>query len=201
MSTPAVRRAVAADVDGLCRLLATVFDDDPVTTWIFPDAGRRAKGLSVWFRLQIERGQLPFGGVYTNADMTGAAVWAPPGRPMATGWRGVATVVPVAPYVLGTLRRTLAFLTAVEKAHPHEPHWYLATLGTRPDVQGRGIGGSLLAPVLARCDAEGTPAYLESSKERNVPFYRRHGFEVVDEVLAAGSPPVWTMWREPRPPT
>ena len=46
-----------------------------------------------------------------------------------------------------------------------------------------------MRPVLAHCDREGLPCYLESSKERNVPFYRRHGFEVVQEVpLGADGP-------------
>ncbi len=45
------------------------------------------------------------------------------------------------------------------------------------------------------------PAYLESSKERNVPLYRRFGFEVIEEHRSkVGSPPIWRMWREPRPP-
>ncbi len=70
--------------------------------------------------------------------------------------------------------------------HPHEPHWYLATLGTAVEQQGKGVGGALLRPVLEHCDAEGLPCYLESSKERNVPFYRRHGFEVVAGGAAAG---------------
>jgi ribosomal protein S18 acetylase RimI-like enzyme len=90
----------------------------------------------------------------------------------------------------------------VESMHPHEPHWYLATLGTAVEMQGRGVGSALLRPVLSHCDAAGLPCYLESSKERNVPFYRRHGFEVVHELkLPDDGPPIWTMWREPREPS
>jgi GNAT superfamily N-acetyltransferase len=73
-------------------------------------------------------------------------------------------------------------------------------LGTDTAHQGKGIGSSLLAPILATCDEEGLPAYLESSKESNIPFYNRHGFEVSGEVKAKDGPTLWPMYREPRPP-
>jgi ribosomal protein S18 acetylase RimI-like enzyme len=82
--------------------------------------------------------------------------------------------------------------------HPHERHWYLPVLGTDPAHQGRGVGSALLTPVLARADAEGLPVYLESSKEKNIPFYRRHGFEVVSTIRLEDGPAIWPMLRTPR---
>jgi len=64
-------------------------------------------------------------------------------------------------------------------------------------MQGHGLGVAVMEPVLRRCDEDGIGAYLESSKERNVPYYRRHGFEVVDEIDLPRGPRIWLMWREP----
>ena len=143
---------------------------------------------------------LPFGGCYTTDGYAGSAIWAPAGKPLLTGLTAILTMLPVLPYVATNLATTLRLLTLVESMHPREPHWYLATLGVAVGRQGHGMGSALMRPVLEHCDGEGLPCYLESSKERNVPFYRRHGFEVVKQVSLPGDgPPIWTMWREPRP--
>jgi GNAT superfamily N-acetyltransferase len=89
-------------------------------------------------------------------------------------------------------------LLEVEHAHPTEPHWYLAILGVRPERTGRGLGGALLEPGLARADAEGMPSYLENSNPRNVPFYERHGFDVVAEHWLPNGPVLTYMWRPAR---
>ena len=86
----------------------------------------------------------------------------------------------------------------IDGAHPSEPHYYLAVLGTEPELQGGGIGSALMRPVLDMCDRDEVPAYLESSKERNIAFYARHGFRVTREMKLPKGPPVWLMWRDPR---
>jgi ribosomal protein S18 acetylase RimI-like enzyme len=94
--------------------------------------------------------------------------------------------------------RALRGLGLMERSHPREPHWYLAFVGTDPDHRGRGAGRAVIDPVLARCDAEGLGAYLESSKPENLPYYERFGFVVTGRIDLPGGPPVWPMWRGPR---
>lgn len=91
-----------------------------------------------------------------------------------------------------------AVLEQMDEHHPAEPHWFLPLIGVDPRRQGGGIGGALMAHALERCDADGLPAYLESSNPSNVPFYERHGFEVVGLIQKGSSPPIRPMYRKPR---
>jgi ribosomal protein S18 acetylase RimI-like enzyme len=94
----------------------------------------------------------------------------------------------------------LARLRAVmDKAHPMQrQHAYLWFLGVTPEAQGRGVGSRLIKAKLDQLDREGAPAFLETASERNVAFYRRHGFDVLSEYRPeADAPRVWAMWREP----
>ncbi len=194
-----VRRAGAADVSRIAETLARAFDDDPVATFAFPEPRRRAKGLARFFSIELRTEYVPEGEVYTNGTLTGAALWAHPGTPRP-GVRALISLFPMLRYIGSRAWPMLKLLGAVESLHPREPHYYLGVLGTDPDWQGRGIGSALISPVLERCDAEGIPAYLESSKERNVAFYVRHGFEVTREVQPVrDGPRLWLMWRSPSP--
>ena len=86
----------------------------------------------------------------------------------------------------------------LEAKRPRAPHLYLATIGTDPSVQGRGYGSALMRVVLDRCDTDGMPSYVESSKESNIAFYNRHGYELVGEIVVPDSAvKLWLMWREP----
>jgi len=201
MTLAQVRRAGVEDVTSIVEMLARAFDDDPVPRFLFPGPRRRRRGLHAFFRLQLRHTYLDAGEVWTTPDTAGAAVWAKPDTPRP-GWADLLRLVPVLPYLTGLGRRlpdAARLLGAVDRARPRQAHWYLATLGTEPERQGKGIGSSLLQWTLAHVDREGLPAYLESSKERNVPFYARHGFEVTGQIHTPnGGPTLWLMWREPR---
>jgi ribosomal protein S18 acetylase RimI-like enzyme len=198
--TVTIRKASQDDVRPLATALARAFADDPVMRWLLPTQQARTSRLPRLFAMELLCLYLPHDEVYTTREIVGGALWAPPG-----GWRTPPTNLARAlPRLVWTLRRhmpaAVKAVSAIERVHPSEPHWYLAVVGTEPDCQRSGVGSALLAPVLDRCDRDFLPAYLESSKEANLSFYRRLGFEVTDKVdLPGGGPRVWPMWREPRP--
>ena len=137
--------------------------------------------------------------------MLGAAVWLPPGAyPPSTfrQFRQMTCTLKIGPLAPRSVQPSLRYLRATEQAHPKTEHWYLAVLGVDPGFQGKGLGGRLLEPVLARADREGLPAYLETDRERNLAFYARHRFGTVDTLCPDGDagPPEWTMWRDPKHP-
>ena len=65
-----------------------------------------------------------------------------------------------------------------------------------PACQGRGTGTALIRHGLALADRDGVPAFLETGKPRNVPYYERLGFRVAEEGDAPdGGPHMWFMLR------
>ena len=196
---PHIRRAVAADVPELARTLARAFQDDPVASWAYPPARLRPRALERFQATRL-RQLLVHDEVWTTDDLACAALWAPPGHWHST-LRETAEIVPAFAHPRLWPRVPIAAIgwDRLERSHPRKPpHFYLAVLGTDPRAQGRGLGSAVLSGVLEQCDGDGVAAYLESSKERNVDFYARHGFRVLEEIRLLRGPPMWKMWRDPR---
>lgn len=194
-----VRPATGDEWRRLGHLLGDAFQDDPVWQWVAPDPRRRTRHMGRAFG-QLIRRRTAAGTVWTTDDLAGAAMWAAPGDWKETPGSMARMALPMAAAIgVRHVRSRSVALSSMERHHPTEPHWYLAILGADPARRGQGIGGALMAPMIERCDEEGMPAYLESSKEQNLAFYHRFGFEVTDTVqLAPGAPSVWAMWRHPR---
>lgn len=203
MSTPPVeiRPVTSADLDATSTSLARAFHDDPVKLFLAGGASLPEARVAPFFHT-FQRIQMPNGHVYTTADRGAAAIWSPPGH-----WKiPFRTVVRHSPTFLKLYRwrfvPNLKVLDAMEKAHPEAPHYYLEIIGTDPQHQGKGYGRALITPMVDRADDEGVGMYLESSKESNVPYYSRFGFEVTSTIdhgrPGRGGPRMWLMWRDPR---
>jgi len=77
-------------------------------------------------------------------------------------------------------------------------HYYLLFLGVDTEWQGKGIGSILIKTVLKTADEKGLTCYLETNKEKNVAFYRKHGFHIGEQrQIEDGGPGVWGLVRKP----
>ncbi len=190
-----------ADAARTAAVLARAFQDDPMMTFLLPDAARRARLLP---RLLggIQAYTLAHGRATTTPDLGGVACWLPPGGTDVTPARMlragmVGGLLRLGP---GGVRRAAGLIAAMDREHHRvmtEPHWFLWLLGTEPSRAGRGIGGAVLAPTLDAADAAGHPCFLDTHKERNLAFYARYGFAPVVDQVHAGLR-FWGLRRDPR---
>lgn len=191
------RAARAVDGAGVAAAMAQAFLDDPFISYLLPGRDSRNRKLPKLFGLLFKLGH-PFGAVNITDDVEAAAIWKPPGT-----WhmpiRHYLTNGPRFLEIFGTgALRAFVSMDRIERRHPHEPHWCLQAIGTAPDFQGKGYGGVLLRHRLAQIDAHGLPAYLEVSKESNVPLYASFGFVQTGEIKMPNGPPLYPMWRPAR---
>jgi GNAT superfamily N-acetyltransferase len=192
------RVAAAADLPAVAGTMAEAFYGDPVWAWAFPDPERRLEQQRALWRLALESA-LGYGWVWLTGSCASAALWIPPGKPELRP-EDEERLGPLLAELLGDgAARVLDTFGRFDAAHPHEPHYYLSLLATHPDHRGRGLGMGLLADNLARIDAEGVPAFLESSNPVNDHRYERLGFVPCGKFeLGEDGPSITQMWRDPR---
>lgn len=144
------------------------------------------------FELILEHAILPFGEFWVTDDCASAAVWVPP-EPDAALRPAFAELAAELHELAGDRADAGAAAEAeASRLRLREPHWYLVSMGTRPERQRQGLGSAVLRPVLERAEV----AQLETSSRENISFYATLGFEVVDELrISGGGPQVWSLVR------
>jgi GNAT superfamily N-acetyltransferase len=190
------RHALRSDLPTLHAALEQAFAEDLLVSWLCPDPG---PSRTTWFDVALRSG-LRRGHTYClkEAPEAGAAIWSPPDVGNLNRSEGAELAAALtAQYGEAGAVRLAATGAAVGAHHPTVPHFYLFVVGVSPSHRGRGAGAALLAPVLATCDAQGWPAYLESSHPRNVSFYERLGFRPTADIAIDGGPTLLGMWRDP----
>jgi len=202
-----IRVLQSRELRAASHLLARAFDLDPFIGYFFADQGRRRLALPPFFRAvlhQLADSHAIFACEMDNR-LTGVAAWLPPEPVEATrrsAWQASIASMELRILFPRATAEVLAGFEELGQRHPANPHWYLAFVGIEPGRQGRGLGSSLLAPVLQRADEAGVACYLETPFPETRAFYGRLGFDDTEELRPVpGAPPVWTMTRGPGRPT
>jgi GNAT superfamily N-acetyltransferase len=196
-TTPVTNENIAApaDIDRVVATLTLAFTADPIARWMYDDDPHLYLTHFPAFVRAFGGRAFEAGTAHWVKDGIGAALWLPPG-------------VHVDDEALGAvLERTLlpekcaaidAVFGQLAEYHPNEPHWYLPLIGIDSLYQGKGYGSALLNRALGQCDRDHVAAYLESTNPSNIPFYERHGFEVLGTTIIASSRSISPMLRRAR---
>jgi ribosomal protein S18 acetylase RimI-like enzyme len=187
-----IRITTLAEADAATESLVQAFAEDPLLAYLLPDAASRSRRAFHCLGAVVRYGLL-FGEVYaTSPNMEGVAVWLPPEESNPSFRKMLRAGVARLPITAG-VRCTWRFwklechLSAVWDRHGRMPHWYLALLGVLPAAQGCGHGGQLVSAMLRRFGEQRLPCCVDTANSKNVPFYERFGFTLVERAPLPGT--------------
>ena len=188
-------RATVDDAQLVSEILGKAFEQDPVLRWVIDNPSHYQDFFAIHSKgLYLQRGLM-----YVHKSQQGAAMWMPPEVSLKESFSWL-TIKVLLKLLLKEGFPPLRRLEQVERIfrdhRPQEPHYYLHAVGAI--TPGKGIGSALIKAGLRHADEQHLPAYLESSNEKNVPLYERHGFETIQETRLGSGPPVWFMYRNAR---
>lgn len=176
-----IRRMSAGELDGACEVIGLAFADNPTALAVV--RGDQAKAQQM-MQTVVRMGKL--GRRYSHvlvAEAEGRLV----GVLNAAQWPhcqlGAVEKLKAAPAMIRVMvlaaPKLLKILSLWARQDPRKPHWHLGPIGVRPELQGQGVGKTLLRSFLEMVDAHGSPAYLETDVDRNVVLYEKFGFVVI----------------------
>lgn len=201
-SNIAIIRLTDDQIDDAARILARAFQDDPLFQYAFPEPERRARLLPWLFG--VEAGYVQRYGValVPAGSLDGVALWFPPGVTLVDE-RLVEFGADQAPEIFGSesferLFGVAGYIDAQHEAQLPDRVWLCPTIGVSPDRQSGGIGSALLNEIHQRADHDSLPCALWTTQPRAVPFYQRHGYEVVcDGAEPESGVQFWGFVRQP----
>ena len=190
-----IRDATRADVPALSRMLAGSFSSDPFHGWAIATPRARLRRSPRFYAAMMNR-EINRSRVLMTHGGQAAAIW----HSSQAGY-GLISEATFHLKMIEILRHRVVPVgigTALtSRFHPKAPHWFLVVLGVDPNQQERGYGTALMTPILQECDRAGRLAYLEASTERNVEYYHRFGFEVIESYRLPLGPVIFPMVRHP----
>ena len=167
------------------KTLSSAFEDYPLTTLVFPEKFKRKEKLMAAFEFP-ERFGLRYGYVHASSlNLEGVAIWlnSEIEKDSLISYIRCGLFKFVRKVGLkGTMRylKIVDYLTELHEKHMPEPHWYLFYLGVHPEHQRKGYGTFLMDEMLKYSEGDNWPYYLETADEKNVDFYQRFGFKIVE---------------------
>lgn len=186
------RRATSSDIDRFAETFGTAMFHDPMIRWPLPP------DVSVDSVIDMSKAivsmYVEIGSAWMLEDGLGVSSWIAPDAAARFDELEQPTRAAIAPYTDDGGARYGTFWDWLAGHLPREPCWFMDLVAVHPSARVRGLGSQLVRHGLAMAEADGLPAFLETSQPSNVSYYERFGFTVVGEEQGPdGGPTIWFM--------
>jgi ribosomal protein S18 acetylase RimI-like enzyme len=174
-------RAKKKDKEICVDILSHSFTSNQTVNFLVGNGRKKIKRVRALLGYSFEMG-MAFGDVFLSDGKQACCIVVYPDRKKAglkllllnlyfifnaAGWRN--------------LRKILKREKVIGKTIPKIRMCHLWFIGVDPLCQGKGIGLKLLGEIIDYSQANCRPVYLETSTLKNLPWYRRFGFEVYSQ--------------------
>lgn len=176
-----MREATLADKKLVVEILTESFQDNQSVNYLIPNDSRNAR-IRALMDYSYETCKL-FGKVYVSEDRKGCALVSFPDRKKTTLkslWLEVKLIFGAIGF--GNISKAVNREKEISKNYPSPSLYYLWFIGVATESQNNGVGGKLMTELLMEAKRMERPLYLETSTLKNVPWYKKFGLNVYNQL-------------------
>ena len=175
-------KAESKDKNLVVDILTKSFDTNQSVNYIVKQDEKRVQRVRSLMDYSFEV-CYSFGDVFLSDDKKGCALITYPDKKKTT-LKSILLDIKLIVSAVGlmNIKKTLARESLINKMHPKEPMYYLWFIGIDPEHQNEGIGSILLDDIIEDSEHKQRPIYLETSTVKNLPWYKKFGFQIYHEL-------------------
>ena len=175
-------KAEYTDKDLVVDILTKSFEANQSVNYIVKQDEDRIRRIKYLMDYSFEVCYM-FGDVFLSPDKKACALVLYPDRKKTT-FKSLFLDAKLILFCVGlrNIKKTLARETMIKKIQPEELIYYLWFIGVDPAHQNTGIGTQLLNDLIEDSSLKKKPVYLETSTLGNLPWYKKFGFHIYQEL-------------------
>jgi ribosomal protein S18 acetylase RimI-like enzyme len=175
-------KATYADKSLVSDILTSAFDKNKSVNYLIRQNHNRLLRIRELMDYSFEQCML-FGEVYLTDDRKACALILYPHQKKQSFKSAMLDLkLALNTISLTSIKKALKREKMIKAIQPAGDKMYLWFIGVDPSVQHLGLGSQLLKELLNLGKERRLPVYLETSTVQNLPWYKKHGFIVYNQL-------------------
>jgi ribosomal protein S18 acetylase RimI-like enzyme len=173
-----IKPATLKDREIIIDILVNSFQDNKSVNYIIKQDKKRLFRIRKLMEYSFDVCLL-FGSIFISDDKKGCALVLYTNK-RKSSFEAILLDVKLVLYCCGIMNvgKALKRESKIRAFHPKQPFTHLWFIGVLPSEQNKGIGSAILKHVIN----DDSTVYLETSTLKNLPWYKKFGFEIYNEL-------------------